>query len=442
LKASLTKPLAVTTALLALPLLGSVLVFGAAGHSTDEARIAVLGVQPATATPTEATVLPAVLPTPEARREALPLLEGLIGILDIGDPSEIGEPRFRAVEPPRVTLPTRERMQEALDVYLAAHRVHTSARSLGSAAKNWTPGANDVVAKLAERNAQLERDRATVRARLSSMPSTAEELAELTRFAYAKGAPDLAQAVHDSSDLLVSWDQAPIDLTVTATFRRHGGGGGDLELHLIRSSNLGQPLAVSFPPGTYGESVSASSATRSRTHRHSRRSFPRAQDLALLRAPVAVFAAGELEKTISVPVACASFGVASPRANHPYVLDTFPKGSAVSKLMVAMCAGEEKDDSQAQLAVWIARNDIPRDRFFQRAGTLRTFHGYERMGADDMRGAAELMLEGGLDPHSSQFFPRPIDEEPAEPVKREPVQPVEPEPAPTAPTPGAEPVIS
>jgi hypothetical protein len=451
-----------------LPLLGAVLVFSPGAEDADVARLDVRAPvsAPGTAATSPAAVAPAhplspassapsaspaaVVPAPApvspgtvapGRLNVSEIrLAGLLEELNSADWDEVnaatlGRPSDGSVQlTGHMDMPNRAELRSRLRGYLDAQGqsrvVYSHTRATSSVDQGWSPGADAVEAQLARESRLAESRRAEVAARTARINGNdVEQLVSLTRFAYAKGAPDLAASVHRSSDLLVSWNNAPIDLTVTATFRRRPSGGGDLELDVTRTENLGQPLAVSFPPGTYGVGL-----TRA-PKQGSRRYFPKAQDLALLRAPVVVLKPGQDRLVVEVPVACASYGIKSPRADHPYRLERFATNTAVAKLMVALCAGEQKSDSEAQLAVWIARNDVDRSNFLRRARSLRTFHGYRSMGAGDVRGASELLIQGGVDPHSTRFYPRPrspVSAPAVAPVQeREAAPAVEPAPVPT-----------
>jgi hypothetical protein len=157
------------------------------------------------------------------------------------------------------------------------------------------------------------------------------------------------------------------------------------------------PLALAFPPGTYG-AAPAAFVDRDRVGR--------VQDLALLRAPVVALTDREDAVTVSVPVACASFASLGPCDRQAMTLARSEPGSRVDRLLVVLCSGEPRPEPEAQLALWVAANDVTRTSFRDRGGErglVRTFGG-EPVLPGSARGAARLLLEGAIDPRDQRFF--------------------------------------
>lgn len=239
---------------------------------------------------------------------------------------------------------------------------------------------------------------------------------------YRQGARERARALVAAHPRLVDWS----DRSVVVSCRFVGSGEG-IELTAIRTdTSLGaprEPLAVCFEPGTYGAPVvdlGSSEAEPSprvdlggdgwnppdseRRYRH----WPAPQDLALLRAPVLVIPRGEAIASVRVPVACASFRRGAPEPGTPYALGRFEAGSPIDRLMVVLCQGDEvTNDAEAQLAVWLARDDVSWSDFVAQGGDrgrLVTFGSASSVRAHHAGEAARLLLRAGVDPRPRRFF--------------------------------------
>lgn len=277
---------------------------------------------------------------------------------------------------------------------------------------------------------------------------------------YRAGERERARALVAAHPRLVDWT----DRSVVVSCRFVGSGEG-IELTAIRTdSSLGAPreaLAVCFEPGTYGAPVvEAGSETgptgleptvelggegwnppdSERRYRH----WPVPQDLALLRAPVLVIPRGEAIASVCVPVACASFQRGAPDAGTPYALARFEAGSSIDRLMVVLCQGDEvANDAEAQLAVWLARDDVSWTDFVAQGGDrgrLVTFGSASSVRAHHAGEAARLLLRAGVDPRPRRFFnptggeqtidnapdPTPAPTVAPEPPLVQPVEPVDP----------------
>lgn len=236
---------------------------------------------------------------------------------------------------------------------------------------------------------------------------------------YAVGARDVADAVIAQQPRLYRWDQAGQVVEISARFRRTAFRQGQLELTLERKAGVQGPLAVAISPGTYGapfvgeqvdfKAKKQALPQRRWVHPRDQRRFghwPPAQDLALLRAPVLSLPANASRVTRLIPVACASFRIGAPRDGQPIMLDRFKPGSKIDKLAVALCAGPRPDDAEAQLAVWLSRDDIGWEEFVRkgiRYGRLMTFSRRAVL-ARHAPGAGKLLLDAGVDPRGCRLF--------------------------------------
>lgn len=277
---------------------------------------------------------------------------------------------------------------------------------------------------------------------------------------YRAGERERARALVAAHPRLVDWS----DRSVVVSCRFVGRGEG-IELTAIRTdTSLGAPreaLAVCFEPGTYGAPVdmgaTEAEAERTPTRGSSSpmvdlggegwnppdserrfRHWPVPQDLALLRAPVLVIPRGEALASVCVPVACASFQRGAPEVGTPYALSRFEAGSPVDRLMVVLCQGDEAaNDAEAQLAVWLARDDVSWSDFVAQGGDrgrLVTFGSATSVRAHHAGEAARLLVRAGVDPRPRRFFsptggdpivePAPAPVVAPEPPAVEPVDPV------------------
>lgn len=246
---------------------------------------------------------------------------------------------------------------------------------------------------------------------------------------YRAAQPSKARQVIHEDERLLAWSDTN-SLSIATHYRTNHFGGGEMEVAITRS-DAAHPLAVAFPPGTYGVPQ-----TRSQEPGRTKRYFPKAQDLALLRAPVVVFGKGQRQASIRVPVACASYMVPTPRANQPFELASFAEGSAIEKLLVTLCSGDTlKPESEAQLAVWIARNDISQQWFLRTYRRVGTFPTNRKVTPRHAAGAARLLQESGVAPKRARFFggqaidpPTRAKPQPSAEERRRPVTPAEPRP--------------
>ena len=132
--------------------------------------------------------------------------------------------------------------------------------------------------------------------------------------------------------------------------------------------------------------------------------WPKVQDLALLEAPVAALAPRQLWARVRVPVACAVFVLAAPEPGQVYRLASFTPADPTAQLLAELCRARV-DPREAQLALWLAREDLDWKTFTQREGhrgRISNFADGRAVLPRHAAGAARLLLEAGIDP-------RPID---------------------------------
>lgn len=129
---------------------------------------------------------------------------------------------------------------------------------------------------------------------------------------------------------------------------------------------------------------------------------------------------GEAMAVTYVPVACASFHRGAPDAGTPYALARFSRGSAVDRLMTVLCQGDDvPGDAEAQLALWLARDDVSWADFVAEGGDrgrLVTFGSARSVRSGHAPGAARLLLRAGVDPRPLRFFDPTGGEDPAAPA--------------------------
>lgn len=241
-------------------------------------------------------------------------------------------------------------------------------------------------------------------------------VASAVRECYALGDRDAADGLADGKRGVWNWDQASSVAELDCHYRSRGAfQGGCLEVTARRKKGIEGPLAIAFPPGTYGVAEIAAQEGALAEGEHwtnpddDRRygHWPSQQDLAFLKAPVVFLGADEDETSFEVPIACASFGSGTPRPDQKYSLRRFEAGSTADRLLLALCAREETSEPEAQLALWLARNDISWDQFCAHGGNsgmLITFGGDRRILPRHAKGAAKLLIEAGADPHAARFF--------------------------------------
>lgn len=287
-----------------------------------------------------------------------------------------------------------------------------------------------------------------------------EQAAAEVAASYRRGDREAARALVAAHPGLVDWSDPGVVVSC-----RYAGGELGLELMVVRAdASLGatrESLAVCFAPGTFGIPSGIPSGVPSGassepgpgetglyagrgdrwTSPDSERRFgtwPAPQDLALLRAPVLVIPAGEAMTVAYVPVACASFHRGAPDAGTPYTLSRFPEGSRVDRLMSVLCQGEDAPpDAEAQLAVWLARDDVSWADFVAQGGDrgrLVTFGRSRSVRASHAPGAARLLLEAGVDPRPLRFFDPTGGEAPVAPAPPPPAREPEEPAAPADPT--------
>ncbi len=223
---------------------------------------------------------------------------------------------------------------------------------------------------------------------------------------YALGDRDAADQLANGKHGVYNFDAASNVAALDCFYRSRGWGGGVLEVTVHRKPGVEGPLAVCFPPGTFGAVADGDGWTKpddDRRYGH----WPSQQDLAFLRAPAVYLDKNENEGTLDIPIACASFHLGPPRPDETYALHRFEPGSSVDRLLVALCAREETSEPEAQLAMWLTRNDITWDDFCSKGGahgSLITFGTGSRILPRHAKGAARLLVESGSNPQTARFF--------------------------------------
>lgn len=276
----------------------------------------------------------------------------------------------------------------------------------------------DRLARREERRARAE----AIVARSRPARHDVYDVAAAVAACYRAGARDGARALVDGHPRVVAWDAPEGLVAVECSF-----AGDGLRLDVVRAPAAGDgPVAVVFPPGTYAVAEGAEEraspdpldlagpelADRGRpwtTPDQERRygHWPGPQDLALLRAPVVLLEAGVARQVVHVPVACASFHRRAPEVGRRYGLAALPAGSPIDRLLVALCAESTVPEAEAQLAVWLARDDIDWAAFCSEGGDrgrIVTFGSMIPVRARHAEGAARLLLGAGVDPTGLRFF--------------------------------------
>jgi hypothetical protein len=334
-----------------------------------------------------------------------------------------------------------------------------SGRTSGSVEQPTLAVSESAVAEaLASRTAEAQETDAALRVEHAD-PQTLTEAVDAVRTCYAKQARGVADEVIAAHPQLYTWDQANDVVEISTTYRK-SGWGGQIELSMERKEGVTGPVAVAFPPGTYGVANTGRHAVNApaafgdaRGHAGSQdeqryRNWPSAQDLAMLRAPVIYMAAGATSAKASIGVACASFHMGPPQSEQSYTLKTFKSDTPVDRLMQAICAGDSPpSDTDVQLAVWLSRDDISWEEFQKEGGhygRLVTFGTSSPVLPSNSRGASKLLLDAGVNPRELRFFdpsgstrparpadqvieatPTSVEEAPAAPEPKEPVEQTE-----------------
>jgi hypothetical protein len=240
---------------------------------------------------------------------------------------------------------------------------------------------------------------------------------------YALADRDAADQLANGKHGVYNFDAASSVATIDCNYRSRNWTGV-LEVTVHRKPGVEGPLAICFPPGSFGAAIADGDGwTRpddDRRYGH----WPSQQDLAFLRAPAVYLGEGENEGTIDIPIACASFQSGPPQPDQAYGLHRFEPDSSVDRLLIALCAREETSEPEAQLAMWLTRNDITWDDFCSKGGahgSLITFGTGSRILPRHAKGAARLILEAGSNPQAARFFGGvgldTLDERPVNPPK-------------------------
>src|SRR5581483_4067286 len=116
---------------------------------------------------------------------------------------------------------------------------------------------------------------------------------------YERGARETARRLGQEAGVL-SCDEVGAVALVSAIFEQRGRGGVVL-LTVTRAPGHEEPLAVSFPPGTFARADLSQDPGR---YLDARVLELRPQELGFLRGRVVLLAAGERSVTVSVPIAC------------------------------------------------------------------------------------------------------------------------------------------
>jgi hypothetical protein len=209
------------------------------------------------------------------------------------------------------------------------------------------------------------------------------EAARAIEAAWREGDGERAQALLAEHGV-PTFESAGGLVQLTACYRAVGHSGR-MSVEVDRSPGRDGPAAVAFPPGTYGTANST------------------VQDLALLRGAVIVLPSGEAHAEAEFPVACASFRKQGPSQFQSYQLARFAAGSDVERLLAGLCAGAPASEPEAQLAVWLTRNDHTTAELLSKGGVV-TFESNLPVRVSHGAGAARLMRRAGLDPARAAFF--------------------------------------
>jgi len=201
--------------------------------------------------------------------------------------------------------------------------------------------------------------------------------------------------------------------TVSAQYRRRGKGGS-LYLRVTRSDGWSGPVAIIFPPGSFGRPyLSASDEERYGDwpvpSSGNQAGVPSEQDLVLLESRTLWLEPGVDDATIRSSVACGRFSKGEPRHGQSFVLERFTKSEAMFQLSVEICLASRRfiDHGAAQLAVWIVREGLEWRNYEdhrRRFGPSMTFETGEVIDDDDLLQAASLLIDSGFDPRASKFF--------------------------------------
>jgi hypothetical protein len=298
----------------------------------------------------------------------------------------------------------------------------------------------EIAALLSSSQATAQERRRVARERLAAdEPTDVAGVADALSALYAVGDRETAEALAARHAGVATWDHADALVRIECFYRRANGGA--LELRVWRRAGVEGPLAIAFPPGTYGvgEPLLEGDAKPDWTDPEDDKRYghwPSVQDLAFLKAPVIVLPAENGVASVTVPIACASFSFGPPRADEVYSLHRFEAGSPTDLLLQTLCAANASPrPAEAQLAVWLARNDISWSEFAAQGGARGHILSFGPESAAVLPhaapGAAALLLESGVDARRARFFAEAdLTEAPAEP------KPAEPE---SEPLPGLEP---
>jgi hypothetical protein len=250
--------------------------------------------------------------------------------------------------------------------------------------------AHEVESALSEAHAGHARHVPKARELVRKTGNEVSEIASTVAACYRLGARDEAESLTNGAHGVYAFDSRTRAFEVTCHFRGgYLGAGGVLDVEVIRREAKG-PFAVAFPPGTYA-----------------RPDPDGPQELTITASPVVVLGSGEERKQVTLPMACASFLREAPNGGALYKLTRFERGSPIDRLMVALCAREETSEAEAQLAVWLTRDDPTFETYkteSQIAGQIETFRSGARVLPEHGTAAARLMLEGEIDPRTARFF--------------------------------------
>lgn len=289
----------------------------------------------------------------------------------------------------------------------------------------------DAQARFAARAEASDDEARALRAQAASGASQGLEGAlSGARAAYAAGQPALAAAWVDAHPAFREWSAAADLASFEARFVRGAADEGLLEVTITRRFGAEGPLAFAFPPGTYARPASSARGFRLAPSREAERlrflvaelvggegwvepeserrwgRWPQVQDLALLEAPVVALARHQTWARVQVPVACAVFDRLAPEPGQVYTLASFASQSPARALLSELCR-RRAQPSEAQLALWLAREDLEWESFRAREGDrgrIANFADGSPVLPRHAAGAAELLLRAGLDPTPLRFF--------------------------------------